>query len=96
MSQSYREDCLERKRVREGITESRQVNKQPKKDRPVVLQYRWREGSMIATTFPASTKWTKHRSYATEKIANAVMAKLAEKNPDNEYRIKPEDDHGVV
>lgn len=89
---TYREGCLERKRVREGITESRQVNKQPKKNKPVVLQYRWREGSMIATAFPGSTKWTKHRSYATEAIASGVMAKLAEKNPDNEYRIKPKDE----
>lgn len=91
MSQSYREDCLDRKRVREGITEPRPANGKRKKAKPVVVQYRYREGSGIAKLFPRSTSWSKHGQYATVDIANEVIEKQTKKHPDNEFRIKPKD-----
>ncbi len=90
MTKSYREDCLDRKRVREDIVEPRPVNGKSGKDKPVIVQFRWRKNEPFGRILKST--WRKAGSYRDMDTALATMGKQAAKHPYFEYRLKPEDE----
>lgn len=92
MSQSYKEQSLARKRVREGIIEPRPQGHKSDKPKPVIVQFRFCPDSAIGKMFPKDKRpWRKAGTYRDMDTALATMAKQAHKHPYFEYRIKPED-----
>ena len=91
MTKSYREDCLDRKRVREGIIEPRPVSGKSDKPKPVVMQFRFRPNSALGM-FRTDRPWRKAGTYRDMDTALNTRAKQARKHPYFEYRLKPEDE----
>lgn len=78
------------KNARRGVDEQPSGAGKNKREKPVVVQYRWRPDSWIGTHWPKGNKWGKFGAYRDMETAEKAMADSKRKRDLYEFRIKPD------
>lgn len=77
------------KDARQGGTDQRGVGRKNKRDRTVVVEYKWTETGPLSRLFSCKD-WRKFGAYRTEKEAQEVIEIMMRKRPYYEMRIRSE------